>query len=65
MQQWIPSEQDAPLRNDGRSIHHRAELEKRIAQFAEKIAELKKEIGELEASPSECGKDAALPIGGS
>ena len=36
-----PSEILEPLRNDGRSLHHRKEAEKAIARLEEKLQELK------------------------
>jgi len=39
-----PSEMLEPLRNDGRSVHHRAELEKAIAAIAARLEAVKREL---------------------
>jgi fructose-bisphosphate aldolase class 1 len=44
-----PSEADHPLRNDGRSAHHRAELEKDVARLQRKVRAVKILSGGVES----------------
>lgn len=44
MQEAMPSEILNQLRNDGRGRHHRAELEKAIAQAEQHLAEIKRMV---------------------
>jgi hypothetical protein len=55
MQGATPSEILEPLRNDGRSRHHRAEMEKAIAELARKLAEIKREAADTAATTEEVG----------
>jgi uncharacterized protein YhaN len=55
MQEVTPSEILGELRNDGRSRHHRAELEKEFDRLEAKLAEVKENLETMKPGMVEQG----------